>query len=252
MTPDGAQHEMRKNDNVLEIADDESGIYYSVDGSQMKYDTATKTLFLPDGSRYQDFINVGGQDLTRYIDRNGNSLTFNHTTNQWSDTLGRTITLPPMNNQTPGDYTYTLPGVGGRSITYTLKWRNLVDVLTTQSALYYKGDFTLAYPHNPLSPSLFTSPDNQTFVAASPGQLFNPVVLSQIEFPNQTSYTFTYNVYGEIDKAVYPTGAYEKFTHSPVTEISGNLSYQTYGSLYSQGNRGVILRRVSPMGQSRR
>jgi len=36
------------------------------------------------------------------------------------------------------------------------------------------------------------------------GVPFNPIVLNEISFPNGTSYKFTYDVWGEIDKIIYP------------------------------------------------
>ena len=61
------------------------GIFYAVDGSRIKYDADTGTLYLPNGSRY---LFSGGQTTT-YIDRQGNQRTYNQTGRFWTDTLGR-------------------------------------------------------------------------------------------------------------------------------------------------------------------
>jgi hypothetical protein len=68
---------------------------------------------------------------------------------------------------------------------------------------------------------------------------FNPVVLSEIELPNNKKYIFKYNRYGEISKIIYPTGSYETFTYSKIPPMNGagNLAYD-------QTNRGVTERRV--------
>ncbi|MBV9763577.1 MAG: hypothetical protein JOZ48_01930, partial [Acidobacteriaceae bacterium] len=155
---------------------------------------------------------------------------------------------------TVGDFNYSLPGVGSTQLTYTFRWRNMSDVLTTSGQqLDYTGDRTQAYPHSTLSPSLFTSPDSNDSVVGginSSSPRFNPVVLYQIVLPhdpsnpNPPTYTFTYNVYGEIDKIVFPTGGYEQFTYGTVTPLSG----QADDGLYSQANRGVTQRIVSVKG----
>lgn len=241
--PDGSRHELRRDDNVYSLAafGDGGGTYYAVDGSGLRYETATGTLFMPDGSRY-----VGGQ----YIDRHGNTLNYDSTTRQWTDTLGRTFVLPPLNTSEATDRTYTLPGIGGTTLTYTLRWRQLADVRTDSGqALRSIGD-RVSRDNCQVVPSLFTSPDalcggddNHRLMSTPP---FNPVVLHQIELPNGQTYTFTYNIYGEIDKVVYPTGGSERFTHGQVATLSAQFGADAFQSFYAQGNRGVGTRRVSP------
>jgi hypothetical protein len=50
--PDGSSHELRKDDSNTYSQTPEAGIYYAVDSSNIRYDPATATIFLPDGSRY--------------------------------------------------------------------------------------------------------------------------------------------------------------------------------------------------------
>src|SRR5262249_6510563 len=91
--PDGSRHEMRREETVASAVNfNPNGTYYSVDGAQMKYDYATSTLLLPDGSRY---ILSSPQ---QYIDRNGNTLAYDSANRRWTDSLGRFISLPPLNN----------------------------------------------------------------------------------------------------------------------------------------------------------
>lgn len=114
--PDGSTHEMRAvNDDTIRSY--QPGIprvtypitYVAADGSRIRY---TETgdpaqggqaiTYLPDGSRYER-----GPAGVKYIDRHGNTLTFN-SDDTWSDALGRTIGLASM------------PGVGDTTINYTL------------------------------------------------------------------------------------------------------------------------------------
>jgi YD repeat-containing protein len=236
--PDGSTHELRKNDTVLLNAPTFTGTYYAVDGSRLRYEVESATLSLPDGSRY--LLNAPGG--AQYVDRHGNTLSYNSTTKQWTDTLGRVIAQPPLNNATAGDQTYTLPGVGGTAAYYVLRWRNLADVRTDPAQpLRYSGDRTTGYPMGTLSPSLFAT---YTTEYVTSYQLFNPVVLHEIELPNGSKYTFTYNVWGEMDKVWLPSGGYERFEHGQVSGLDMSLS----GGVYSQGNRGVLKHWVSASG----
>lgn len=74
------------------------------------------------------------------------------------------------------------------------------------------------------------------------GQTFNPVVLTEINLPDGTSYRFSYNIYGEIEKVVYPTGGYDRYVYNAVAPAA-DLSPP-----YTQANRGVTLREQSARG----
>jgi RHS repeat-associated protein len=227
--PDGSRHELRRDDAVHSIGDDLSGNYYAVDGSRIWMD-ASGTLFMPDGSRYQ---NVNGQ--LQHIDRNGNFMAF--VGGFWQDTLNRSIPMPlPSGSPTVGSTQYTLPG----GMTYTLVWKNLADVLTdTSQELRNQGDANPGCVPGAGGTSLFHSMDGQEKILKV--GIHNPVVLSQIVLPNSTNYTFTYNVWGEIDKIVYPTGGTEQFTYGIWPALGGQLDDGTY----SQANHGVYVRTVS-------
>src|SRR5688572_7462047 len=127
--PDGSSHEMRKQDAVYADGGviQMTGTFYSVDGSRMRYDSTgqnTGTLYLPDGGRY-----ILGSATVQYIDRNGNTLTYDVAARQWTDTMGRVIGMPWPVNPGPGDYNYAVPGVNGSTVSYTLKFRSLSDAL---------------------------------------------------------------------------------------------------------------------------
>jgi RHS repeat-associated protein len=229
--PDGSGHELRKDNSISIDQADNSGTYRAVDGSRMVYVVESNTLFLADGSRY-----IFGAP-TQYIDRNGNTLSY--TTAGWTDTLGRVIVNPLTDVPTSaGDVTYTTPGVGSTTLSYILRWSNLADARTDPNqALRYAGDRLINSPTTTLSPSLFTN--SSVFTS---NELFNPIVLSEIVLPNGQSYHFSYNVWGEIDKVVYPTGGYERYEYDTV-RAAAHLS----GS-YAAGNRGVVNRWVSADG----
>ncbi len=231
--PDGSRHELRRDDDLHVAPDSHTGTYVSVDGSRLKYDTATSTLWMADGSRF-----VG----TQYIDRNGNTLTYS--SGAWTDTLGRTLTppVPGTKPSAPDDVPVTLPGFNNSPITYVMKWRKLGDVRTVPSPdLKYKGDSPTANcnPGGFQSDSLFHSVDAQQKVLQQ--EVFEPIVLSEIVLPNGRSYKFTYNVYGEINHIEYPTGGTEGFAYDEVTPLGGQLDDGTFG----QANRGVVSRTVS-------
>ncbi|MGH9872553.1 MAG: RHS repeat-associated core domain-containing protein [Pyrinomonadaceae bacterium] len=232
--PDGSTHELRSSDQPRYPTDPILDDYYSVDGGRMRYQSSTQTLFMADGSRYILGANP------KYIDRNGNTIT-------GTDTLGRPIPYPPMNGTglnggTPGDSTYSL---AGGSINYTFKWRYLDDpgVLTLSQPLQYIADSSCPVGTGSYSPHLFLSdPIGTHTCVVNGGSLFRPVVLYQILLPTGQAYTFTYNVYGEIDKVILPSGGYERYEYGQVGSLS-NLQPP-----YAQANRGVTRRYVSASG----
>jgi RHS repeat-associated protein len=264
--PDGTTHELRQSDQPYEGALRVFGTFYAVDGSRLRYDSTsatTGTLYLPDGSHF--VLNSG---TGQFIDRNGNTLTYNGSA--WTDTLNRTVGMPFPAVPSPTDYPYTPPGIRADA-PYIFRWRRLSDpgVLTDPSiarkpiANEYLPFPNQAptnssgnnYPHTVQPsyserPSLFITdwPDEEsdpTIVVGrgqQGGELFDPVVLAEVVLPNGLSYKFTYNIYGEIDKIVYPTGAFQKcqFTERPPI---GDVKLP-----YSQANRVVTQAQLSPQG----
>jgi RHS repeat-associated protein len=238
--PDGSGHEMRATDQPRLTTQAAPDNFYSVDGSRLRYQSSTGTLFLPDGSRY-----VGGQ----YIDRNGNTLT--GVSGGIRDTLNRTINSPLPWGHGSGpfsavDQSFSLPGVGTTNINYTLVWKSLGDVLTDPlEPLRHIADSGCPPGNGSYTPKLFSTDFSGRTCIGNADVLFNPVVLHKIILPNNQTYTFTYTVYGEISKIVLPTGGYEKFTHSFVLPVSSPINFK---AVYAQANRGVTLYTVSPTG----
>ncbi|MCU1267735.1 MAG: repeat-associated core domain protein, partial [Acidobacteria bacterium] len=238
---DGSSHELRRDD-VPRIGASPNTPFYAIDGSQLRFESDSNTLLLPDGSRY---IFNGGQ-ANQYLDRNGNKLNYD---GQWVDTVGRTFNSPLTVN-TVGDHQYNLPGLGGGSLTYTFRWRYLRDPQTNETVLtdpnqelYYPGNYNCDVYNNgfqTVSPSLFSSSNPQNPICAS--SRYNPVVLSEILLPNGESYRFTYDVWGEVDKFYLPDGAYERYQYAQILPMS--FMKQPFGVT----NRAVIDRWVSSDG----
>ena len=265
--PDGSTHEMREQDAVY--ADngtiDMVGTFYAVDSSRLRYDSTgqnTGILYMSDGTRY-----ILGANAVQYIDRNGNTLNYDVNTREWTDTMGRELSMPWPANPGPGDYSYSLPGVDGSSKVYTIKFRSLSEVLTPGNpGLSVLADYYLPNPSSPptgsgganfpqtnssgaLFRSAYSDPEettqSYTYVVGRGQQAFatfNPTVLSEIVLPNGQKYQFSYNNFGELDKAIYPTGAYQRYQYGTVPSIG------LFTDPYVQGSRGVRFRWLSPNG----
>jgi RHS repeat-associated protein len=244
--PDGSTRELRKSDIPVErdirVPSPDGGTYVAVDDPRMKYDADNKVLYMPDGSRYTFNCCPDAVQYVQYIDRNGNVMNYD-SRNGWTDTMGRRIgfSLNPSSSQQQ----VTLPGPQGTTRTYTLVWKRLDEVLSSgggEADLRYISDF--ATPGGPVySPSLFRSftPDQ-----INGGQIFNPKVLSDVILPNGQKYSFTYNIYGELDKIQLPTGGYHKYEYAMIPALDNRLSVQVYG----QANRGVIRHSISESGDA--
>jgi len=258
--PDGSKHELRESDQPYEGTLRVSGVFYAVDGSRLRYDSinaTTGTLYMPDGSRYELDADP------RFIDRNGNTLNYNRANRTWSDTMDRTIGMPFPASPQATDYSYTPPGVR-LDKPYIFRWRNLstAGVITNGASRKPVGSHYLPNPSQPPTnyqgnnypqgwlDGLFVSAEpevdsNYTYVVGknqNGSELFNPVVLTEVELPNGLKYKFSYNIYGEIDKIIYPTGAYAQNQISAIPPV-GDLKQP-----YSQANRAITQRQVSPKG----
>ncbi len=263
--PGVGTHDLYKDDVPRELnpqnpTRENFGIYNSVDGSRIKYDADTRTLYLPNGSRY--LFDTQGTAAS-YIDRNGNQRTYNKTARSWTDALGR-VYNNPMTDQfsiptAPTDQIYGVPGFGGGASNYVLQWRKLQDALDDPAQqLKYTGDIHCRNSNNnlalPAGESLFQStqptsacanydPLDSTQVAR-----FNPMILAGVVLPNGAKYTFKYSLYGDIVKVEMPEGGYEKYEYATFSKLSNNPQYCTnpfQKILYRQVFRQII----SPSGQ---
>ena len=242
--PGGSSHELRTDDTPVS-SPSYAGTYYAVDGSNLRYEATSDsagTLYLPDGSRYVLASNGGCQ----YLDRNGNTLSYSATNRQWTDTQGRVFDVPVPASPSAQTYTYYLPTTSSTPLSYSVRWSTLANALTNSSdALRYETNMTPTSGDSVTlrSPYLFSGTSYDRVFQTTSG-LFNPVVPAEIVMPNGQSYLFTYNVWGEITKVVYPTGAYERFDYGEIAAV-GALS-----TPYAQFNRGVVDRWLSPTGSS--
>lgn len=240
--------------------------YYAVDGSNIKYvedsttSPATYRLLMPDGSFY-DFegarttiYGTTARKALKFTDRNGNFTSFEPSTGAWTDTLGKTINTPisPTAPSTPtaagSPIEYEMPGMTGK---YKFHWKRLKGDSAAESgltvfseALKYPGDAINQITNGnwnwrPSGTFLFGSEVTTAYVLS--GQdLFNPIVLTEIELPTGQKYKFSYNIYGLIEHITYPTGGSEKFVHGVVAPLT--QSFESYVS--DQTNFGVTNRKV--------
>ncbi|HKR60174.1 MAG TPA: hypothetical protein VJS64_10615, partial [Pyrinomonadaceae bacterium] len=257
---DSSAKELRTDDGAIlfdsqNLNGDFTGTFKAVDGSGIYFDSTDNTLYLPDGSRYVfSSTEVGihgkmGRPATAFIDRNGNTISFNSQNRSWSDTLGRPFTDPiPNQPPAPGEQIYDLPGIGGNTwIRYKLRWANLENVLRVAQPLAYTGDRKCNPTITQLTSALFQTFDTVTFVCAKLSadgnpEYFNPVVLSEVELPTGQKYQFKYNNRGEIEQVFLPTGGYERYQYEEIQALS--LPNQPY----KQTNRGVTSRWISADG----
>lgn len=233
--------------------------FYAVDGSNIKYiedsNTGTYRLLMPDGS-YYDFegsissvYGTTARKASKFTDRNGNYTSYDTQSGAWTDTLGRTLTSPIGSEAptSPTTQTYSMPGMTG---TYKFTWK----LLKGSSSSY--SDSGLTDPTQPLryrgnairqiSNGNWEWRDTGTYLfrsvfgsfVQSGNNLFNPIVLTEIELPTGQKYKFSYDVYGQIERIYYPTGGEEHFTYSFVSPLTSSVG-ETIAS-----NLGVTDRKV--------
>lgn len=147
-------------------------------------------LMLRDGTRFRvvDGQMVWGQD------RNGNRTLFG---NGITDPLGRNY----AGVATPTGWEKSFPRVGGGTHAY----RGHFDVLQNRLRTARPGDSATTKKYEDLFPGLYWAASGEFSISSH-----DPGVLSSLELPNDRSYQFYYDVYGELARVVLPTGgAYE-------------------------------------------
>ena len=173
----------------------------------------------------------------KFTDRNGNFTSYNSTTGAWTDTLGRTFTSPIGSEAPPSPTTetYFLPGVTG---TYKFTWKLLKGASAEDSgltdfnqALRYRGDRSTRFltetgigdPRG-LFYSALCCLAGATLFVLSGNELFNPIVLTEIELPTGQKYKFSYDLYGQIERIFYPTGGEEHFKYDFVSPLTRSMT----------------------------
>jgi len=177
------------------------------------------SLYLADGTRYQ--INKGR--VVEIRDRNGNVVSFEYENpNFWArivsikDSLDRQINISYWGGSVTFDQ-ITFKGFGGQDRAIKIGHTNLGNALIA-------GESVSSYPT--LFPQLVTAPT----------QIHDPEVIAYVTLPNQKSYQFRYNRYGELAKVELPTGGRYEY-------IWGS-GYQAGDPSGTNGAESQIIRRV--------
>ena len=242
MTPDGQVHELvdkatlgkfrednRFNFNCFTLSTDPNvtfsrgNEFVSTDGSAMTFVSdwaftypdpvlmnAVNVESLTHPSGYMHFrdgstsrIQEGLIQWTR--DRNGNKTTFSYVDRKLTsatDSMGRQVTIEyDVNDVSPYGLCdrVTYKGSLGQSRILRISKSNMGNVL--------RADHTLKTP-NQMWPGVECDG-----ICSGNNDLFNPVVPSQLWFPNGRSYRFGYNSFAEVAKLELPTGGAFEFDH---------------------------------------
>jgi RHS repeat-associated protein len=204
---------------------------YDTKSSQGTTDGATYIypsgyLLMGDGTRYR----IDDGRVTWIRDRNGNRVDFNNTTNVYTDSLGRQVTISYGSGTPPYDTVISFSGTGGTGRTIRLSYNSLRDAL--------RSDYSLQ-TYSQLFPELN---------GASSASQYNPTVLTAITLPDNRTYSLKYNSYGELARVVLPTGGAIEYD---MTSGSGVLwGYDADGNDTAQVYRRVYERRVYPDGST--
>lgn len=249
--------------------EDKSGVFLSTDGSgmtlirQTSFEGQTRDILKLANGAFYVFANSGPGNINgsyhpaeKFVDQNGNLQVYDPANKTWTDTLGNPhADILPSNwisqEQTVGKQYVNLPGIGTSTLDYEITWTKLEDSFSPELPL---ADRTLSYWTNrlcagsntPLTSSgndiLFSQAEVRTTLCnpvdgnGNPVR-FNPVVMTQLQLPNEQSYYFKYNRFGEITTIKYPSGGIERFEYGAVAPLSGTGSVT-----YDQTNRGVKAR----------
>jgi RHS repeat-associated protein len=207
--PDETQFELRDaiQDNEPGFGTTVRRVFRTFDGTAVTYVsdaqvptsgtvTVTGMLLFPDGRQYRI---VDG--LVEWIrDRNGNAVQFSYEdppayqnppwgrqVKQITDSLRRSITFTYASAASPQDV-ISFKGFGNTSRQITINYTALAASLLTGEAIKTLGE---------LFPEVSWT---------TPGTVHNPTVVASVVLPNSRSYSFKYSSYGELVRAVLPTG----------------------------------------------
>jgi len=151
-------------------------------------------VYLKDGKRLHFVMNAGvSAGLSSYVDRiedtDGNLVTFSQNSTRTSvlavhDTVNRSVTV---DSSVPPTF-----------ISYTDSNGTIQTIAFGYSSVHIAPTFTL--------PSGASAPPN-----------LNQTLMTSITLPNQRSYTFQYNNFGELTEVTYPTGGYTRYDYAAFT-----------------------------------
>ena len=147
------------------------------------------TLYLRDGTKYT--IDTSGR-VTQIEDRNGNLVTLSYGSNTLTvtDPLARTITA--TTGSTSDSITYR--GYSNALRTITVTHTTLQHALEAGQSIETIGN---------LFPALYANPNSTP--------QWNPTVVSGISLPDNSSYTFLYDSYGELAVLELPGGGWYNY-----------------------------------------
>lgn len=187
---------------------DGSGITFvsntDVYDGDMRESVPSGTLYFRDGTRY--LFGANGLSLVKAEDRNGNFVSWAFASSYWggtytiTDSAGRNTAFAFTESAKAGQPESTVDtiswqGTGGAQRQTKVNYSQLSDLIGEGNTQYYN--------------CLFPELDD-----ASSANKFDPWLVSSITLANGRSYTFDYDVYGEVIKLTLPTGGYYTYTYS--------------------------------------
>ncbi|HKB66328.1 MAG TPA: RHS repeat-associated core domain-containing protein [Pyrinomonadaceae bacterium] len=206
-----------------------------IDSVVVQEDTGTVSpsgyLLLRDGTRYR--ILNGTIDWMR--DRNGNKISFLYDSfrrvTNITDSLGRQITISYAPLYSAGSDVISYNGFGGTARTISVNYDFLQNALRSDQILQTLPQLFPDTNHNNTNP-------------------YNPIVIKSVTLPNGQQYQLLYNSYGEVARALLPTGAAIEYDYA--AGLSDGAASGSFGG-GAQGKhvyRRIIERRTYPTGDS--
>ena len=206
---------------------DGSGLTFTLDSSEpdvvdgVTQNTVSGTLFFPNGTQYH--INKFQNWVPRITDRNGNQVLYGFTTNPSgtgalftvTDSAGRITTMDATEDRLHNAndvITYT-GATGTHSVTVVYKKMSDTGVLAS-------GETTHTYH------------DLFNLLAGSSTTTFDMYVVSEVDLPDGSKYSFLYNRYGELVEMDLPTGGKIQYTWGSGVSGSSDGWLTANGTIY--------------------
>jgi len=193
-------------------------------------------MLLRDGTRYR--IRNGVVDWM--LDRNGNKLTFTYDGNgrvtSIKDSMDRVVTVSYPNFTTTFDVQISFNGSGGTSRTIRISYSPLGSILKAQNP-----NVTTPRTYSQLFPELN---------GASTSTTYNPYLIASVELPNNRTYQFKYNEYGEMARVVLPTGGAYEYDYGPGRYEASPSGVVNVSAVHNLIYRRIIQKRVYKDGGS--
>ncbi len=215
----GAPENPGYNRGTAFIADNGSGARFSASSAVAdptycnSFSSAPSgTMTLSNGTVYT-FVSGA---VTQIEDSNGNITTFS--SNSVTDSLGRTYTVSAVSDNGDNYDQITYSGYGGAARTIKVHYDTLYHTLVSGQSIQTYGQLWPGIPGPPTSngPSNLSSP-------------FNPNdMVTEIDLPDGSKYTFLYDAYGDVAVINLPTGGQIQYSYSMSTSSVGSTPAVTY------------------------